>query len=145
MTGLDTGFLVALAVRDHPLNPAALALFDREMRGVPRSMALTPQVLSEFVHVVTDAKRFSAPLETTAALALAERLWGARETQQIPQGEGAAALFFDWMAQHRLGRKRLLDTLLAATYVAGGVTRIVTSDWRDFSSYGALEVVALRA
>jgi predicted nucleic acid-binding protein len=84
-------------------------------------------------------------LSTADALNLAERFWGARETYQVFQGEEAAALFFDWMAQHQLGRKRLLDTLLAATYVAAGVRRIATSDWRDFSRYGALEVLALRA
>lgn len=138
MIGLDTSFLVALAVRGHPLNTTAVALFDREMRGVPRSLALTPQVLSEFMHVVTDPKRFSAPLGTSDALNLAERFGGARETSQVPQGEEATALFFDWMAQQQLGRKRLLDTLLAATYVAAGVRRIATSDWRDFSRYAAL-------
>jgi predicted amidohydrolase YtcJ len=37
-----------------------------------------------------------------------------------------------WMHEHRLGRKRLLDTLPAATYYRAGVSRLASTDWRDF-------------
>jgi hypothetical protein len=43
----------------------------------------------------------------------------------------AVRLFFQWMADHQLGRKRLLDTLLAATYSAAGITSIVSTNARD--------------
>ena len=145
MIGLDTSFLVAVAVREHPLHAAAWAVFDRDVRGRAGSVALAPQVLTEFVHVVTDARRFQRPLSTDEALAVADRWWTARETRQVEQGPDAVALFFDWMARHRLGRKRLLDTLLAATYVAAGVRRIATSDWRDFAVFDGVEVVRLVA
>lgn len=145
MIGLDTSFLVAVAVREHPLHAAAWDLFEREVRGRSGSVALAPQVLAEFVHVVTDSRRFERPLGTEQALAVAERWWTARETRQVEQGGEAVAVFLDWMAHHRLGRKRLLDTLLAATYVAAGVRRVATSDWRDFASFDGLEVVHLRA
>lgn len=145
MIGLDTSYLVAVAVREHPLHAPAWALLEREIRGRAGSVALAPQVLAEFVHVVTDARRFEQPLSTDEALAIADRWWTARETRQVEQGADAVALFFDWMARHRLGRKRLLDTLLAATYVAAGVRQIATSDWRDFAVYDGVEVVRLAA
>jgi hypothetical protein len=47
------------------------------------------------------------------------------------------------LRQHRLGRKRLLDTLLAATYHRAGVRRLATTDWRDFSVCGVFEVERL--
>ncbi|MFN2323039.1 MAG: type II toxin-antitoxin system VapC family toxin [Trueperaceae bacterium] len=145
MIGLDTSFLVAVAVREHPLHGAAWAVFERDVRGRAGSVALAPQVLAEFVHVVTDARRFERPLPADEALAIAERWWTARETRQVEQGADAVALFCDWMGRYRLGRKRLLDTLLAATYVTGGVRRIATSDWRDFEVFDGLEVVHLVA
>jgi hypothetical protein len=40
----------------------------------------------------------------------------------------------------RLGRKRLLDTLLAATYHRAGVRRLAAGDWRDFELYGVFEL-----
>ncbi len=143
MIGLDTSFLVAVAVREHPLHMAAWAVFERDVRGHAGSVALAPQVLAEFAHVVTDPRRFERPLSMGEALAIAERWWTARETRQVEAGADAVALFLDWMARHRLGRKRLLDTLLAATYVAAGVRRIATSDWRDFATFDGVEVVRL--
>ena len=40
------------------------------------------------------------------------------------------------MADYGLGRKRLLDTLFAATWYEGGITRIVTSNVRDYRVFG---------
>ena len=44
--------------------------------------------------------------------------------------------FFGWMRQHRLGRKRILDTLLASTFREVGVSSILTTNSRDFSVLG---------
>ena len=43
----------------------------------------------------------------------------------------------------RLGRKRLLDTLLAASYRVARVSRVVTTDWRDVDVFGTFEVVRI--
>jgi hypothetical protein len=52
-------------------------------------------------------------------------------------------LFLAWMDEFRLGRKRLLDTLLAATYHRAGVERLASTNWRDFAVYGVFELVPL--
>jgi hypothetical protein len=69
-----------------------------------------------FVHVVTDSKRFSAPLSMNAARDLAQTRWTAHEVIHIVPGDTAVTQFFAWHRAQNLGRKRLLDTLLAATY-----------------------------
>jgi len=48
-------------------------------------------------------------------------------------------LGFSWLRQHLLGRKRLLDTPLAATYYAAGVTRLLTLDMGDFDIFGVFQ------
>lgn len=68
MIGLDTGFLVGLSVREHPLHQVCWDLFEDEIRGRSGSMALTAQVLAEYAHVVTDARRFERPLAMSEAL-----------------------------------------------------------------------------
>ncbi len=45
------------------------------------------------------------------------------------------------MTEHKLGRKRMLDTMLAATYFANGITTIVTSSARDYRGFGVFELV----
>lgn len=145
MIGVDTSFLVGLAVREHPVHPACRALFESEILGRPGSMALAPQVLAEFSHVVTDPRRFEQPLSMPDALELCELWWNAHECRVVDTGLEVGSLFLMWMEEFRLGRKRLLDTLLAAAYFRSGVQRIATTDWRDFKVYGVFEVVDLHA
>ena len=138
--GLDTTFLVHAEVAGHPAHAAARELLER-MLASGDSLALAPQVLAEFVHVITDARRFSAPLDISSATARAAAWWSAEEVRQVVPGDGAVRQFLAWMVEHRLGRKRVLDTLLAATYHAAGVEVIVSTNARDFAVFGCFEVV----
>src|SRR5262249_7869995 len=79
-------------------------------------IAIAPQVLAEFIHIVTDSRRFSQPLDMTAAKQLAEQWWTAREVVRVFPDDAATRQFLARLQQFSLGRKRLLDTLLAATY-----------------------------
>lgn len=145
MIGIDTSFLVGLAVREHPAHPSCRRLFESEILGRPGVMAIAPQVLAEFLHIVTDPRRFERPLTIEAALDLCEQLWNSQEARRVVVDADAGALFLTWLARFRLGRKRLLDTLLAATYHCAGVRRIATTDWRDFEIYETFEIMRLDA
>jgi hypothetical protein len=50
-------------------------------------------------------------------------------------------LFLDWMEKHQLGRKRFLDTELAATFWSAGIREIFSSNPGDFSMLGFTVVV----
>jgi hypothetical protein len=45
------------------------------------------------------------------------------------------------MREHQLGRKRILDTHLAAILYTSGVTRLLTSNPGDFSIFQVFETV----
>lgn len=143
MMGIDTTFLVQLEIQEAAAHPAALAMLRREILGRDREAALAPQVLSEFIHVVTDPRRFERPLSMAQALAKANFWWNAREMERVFPQEQTVGQFLTWMGEHRLGRKRLLDTLLAATYYDNGVTRIVTSNARDYQVFGVFELIEI--
>ncbi|MEO8353241.1 MAG: hypothetical protein ABI680_16050 [Chthoniobacteraceae bacterium] len=72
-------------------------------------VAIAPQVLAEFVHVVTDARRFQQPLSMKGALEKSEHWWNSAETEPLLPTEFDVANFHDWMQRHQLGRKRVLD------------------------------------
>ncbi len=131
MIGVDTSFLVGLAIREHPSHARCWDLFESEILGGTATMAIAPQVLAEFCHVVTDPRRFERPLDMTDALTLCEQWWGSRECRPVPADTEAGLLFLTWMHDLRLGRKRLLDTMLAAT------------DWREFATYGVFDIAAV--
>jgi hypothetical protein len=46
-----------------------------------------------------------------------------------------------WMRQFNLGRKRILDTQLAAIFHTSGVTRLLTSNPADFEVFGVFEII----
>lgn len=143
MIGLDTSFLVGLSIREHPAHTACWRLFESEIRGREGSAALAPQILTEFAHVVTDPRRFSRPLDMGEALEISQQWWHAAECHPILPTTQAVSVFLDWMNHYRLGRKRLLDTMLAACYHSAGIRRMATTDWRDFTFFGVFEIEAL--
>lgn len=106
-------------------------------------VAIAPQVLAEFVHVVTDARRFQQPFSMEIALDKSEHWWSAAETEQVLPSHSVVVRFHDWMRRHQLGRKRVLDTLLAATCRAAGVTSVLTLNTEDFAVFGEFAFVPL--
>ena len=109
MIGVDTSYLVALAVREHAAHRACWRLFEAEIVGGTATMAIAPQALAEFCHVVTDPRRFERPLDMPAALELCEDWWNTQECRPVTVDEEVTALFLVWMHELRLGRKQLLD------------------------------------
>lgn len=143
MIGVDTSFLVGLTAEEHTSHHACWELFDGEIVGKPASMAVAAQVLTEFCHVITDKRRFERPLPMAAALDLCEQWWHAEESRVVVADAEVGAVWLVWMHELRLGRKRLLDTMLAAIYYRAGVRRLASTNWRDFTSYGVFELERL--
>jgi predicted nucleic acid-binding protein len=137
--GLDTSFLVAFEVAEHPLQSEAKALF-RGWVEKKQAIALCPQVLAEFVHVITDARRFKNPVSMEMALDRTEQIWNGKEVRKVYASGEATALFLHWMRSHRLGRKRILDTQLAAIYYTNQIKEIATTDFRDFDVFEVFKI-----
>ncbi|TVR57317.1 MAG: PIN domain-containing protein [Spirochaetaceae bacterium] len=140
MIGIDTSFLVAFELKDHPSHDSARWVASE---NVDEGFALTSQVLAEFVHVVTDARRFDRPLTMSDALARATTWWNGRELTQVQPSAAAVSLFLTWMHVYGLGRKRLLDTMLAATYKANGISLVISSNWRDFALFPGMHPITI--
>jgi predicted nucleic acid-binding protein len=138
--GFDSSFLVAAEVSGHPEHTAARGRLI-QLRQAGDDFALAPQVVAEFVHVVTDDKRFTRPLPIEAALERARAWWNSPEVAPVRPDQEAIRLFFAWMTTHRLGRKRILDTLLAATYRSAGISSLLTTNARDFNIFGGFTCV----
>ncbi len=141
MIGIDTTFLVQLEIRESESHAAAMDVLRSRILGRDREAAVAPQVLTEFVHIATDPRRFEQPLSADQAVGKAGFWWNAREVARVCPEEESVAQFLAWMKARKLGRKRLLDTLLAATYYGCGVTTIATSNARDYRTFGVFELI----
>jgi len=140
MHGLDTGFLVAAEVTEHAEHTEARATLAR-LLGAGDRIAIAPQVLAEFIPIVTDPRRFTHPLDMATARQLAEQWWTASEVVPVFPDNGATRQFFGWLAQFSLGRQRLLDTLLAATYRQAGIQSLLTTNPADFGVFGVFTCI----
>jgi predicted nucleic acid-binding protein len=140
MTGLDCNILVQLALADHPANTVTIAVVQAEVKSGGR-LVFPPLVINEFLHVITDARRFSPPLTMVEALDWVENFLGHPTVNLIEPTPESLRQTLRWMRQFDLGRKRILDTHLAAVLLTAGVRRLLTSNPRDFTVFGIFEIV----
>ena len=134
MIGLDTSVLVAHAIAEHPQHEASHQWLD-EALAKDHTFAITSGILAEFIHIVTDARRFETPLSVSEALERAA-FWGeAREVTLLSADDVVNAQWLKWLTDFQLGRKRLLDTLIAVTWHVAGIREICTLNPRDFKVF----------
>lgn len=140
---VDTDFVVAIEIRDHVFHQTADKLLTMLLEG-GHEIAVAPQTLAEFAHVATDPRRLKEPLTMGDALERAERWWHAREVVRLLPDDGAVSFWLQVMREHRLGRKRILDTMLAALCFSRQIPKIISNNEADFRCFGFLEVVTYR-
>ena len=92
--GMDTGFLVAAEVAEHPEFAAARGTLSG-LLGKGDRLALAPQVLAEFMHIVTDPRRFKQPVEIGEARRIARKWWTATDVDHVFPDAVATTQFLD--------------------------------------------------
>jgi len=97
--------------------------------------------VTEFLHVVTDPRRFTPPLTMTEALDWIEEFRGNATVVSVEPTRASLDQTLRWIRQFNLGRKRILDTHLTAILHTHGVHRLLTSNPGDFAVFGVLETV----
>lgn len=123
-----------------PHHPAIRSWFaEAETSG--HRFALTQQILAEFLHVATDPRRFEQPLSMSDAIEISMDLWHSPDVERLTMGPEVHSRICDLMLRLRLGRKRILDTQLAATLELAGVAQLATLNGRDFKIFPFLEVI----
>lgn len=140
---LDTDVLVHWTMSGAPQHAAARRLVQEELAAGAR-IAFAPQTCWEFLHIATDARRFPRPLSMPRALARLRAWWDAPETVRLEPDASVVHAVMELMSRHGLGRKRILDTALAATLRVCGVRRLATFNARDFVALGFIDVVVPR-
>jgi predicted nucleic acid-binding protein len=142
--GMDTSFLVVMEMRAHPEHALARATLAR-LLAAGDLLAIAPQVLAEFLHVVTDSRRFTQPLDMPTACHLAGQWWTSKDVVRVFPDDAATEQFLGWLQQFVLGRKRLLDSLLAATYRQAGIQSLLTTNSADFAVFGVFTCITPRS
>lgn len=139
--GIDTNVLVYAHVAALPDHGVVREFLAGQLARRDVTLVVTPGVLHEFVHVVTDPRRFQPPVGMGEALALARLYLGRANVECVATDAEALADALTLVDRHGLGRKRLADTLLAATLLRHGVRQLVTCNPSDFEAFASLQIV----
>lgn len=139
--GIDTDVLISWLVEASPRHGDARRLIESEIRERGGTLALTPQVVQEFLHVVTDPRRFTEPLSMPEAIQRIWDIWSSEEVVRVVPTPEVVPRTLELLADLQPGRKRILDTALAATLEFAGVRRLATFNPGDFKSFDFLELV----
>jgi len=141
LIGIDADFYIAYELATHPKHSAARPILDGLIDS-GETIAVCTQVIAEFLHVVTDVNRFTTPLSMTEAVARTRQLFSAQEVKLFAPDMAAMHLCLKWMDEFQLGRKRVLDTMLAATLLTAGITKIATMNDKDFRVFGKFDFIS---
>lgn len=138
---LDTNILVTLHMPVLPQHAAVRRAILHWSREGGTTLVLTPIVMQEFVHVITDARRFDPPVSMSEALAISQSYLGRSTVEWVAPDESCLDLAFRVMDQHGLGRKRISDCVIGATYLRAEVDGLVTLDRTGYRVFPKLVVI----
>jgi toxin-antitoxin system PIN domain toxin len=139
--GVDTNVLVYAHIASMPEHGRARRFLEGQLAREDVMLVVTPGVLHELIHVITDARRFEPPVSMVEAIELARAYLNRSNVECIPTDAPSIALTLDLLRKHGLGRKRVADTLLAATLLTHGVQELVTSNTRHFEAFEGLHAI----
>ncbi len=138
---VDTNILVYAHLASFPEHLSAKRYL-QDFLSLPDSVLfVTPIILHELVHVITDSRRFDEPVKIPEAIALTRLYLNRTNVQCLEIDAAAVELAFDLIDQHQLGRKRIADTLLVATLVHHSVEELVTHNRSDFEVFAEIRTV----
>lgn len=142
MTGIDSTFLIDLEIKESPRHERAVQIFNKWREEKNAILVIYSNVFNEFLHVVTDERRFQNPVSMEKAL---EKCWYWIDHQKVKvvySDDDVLKRTLLWMSMYKLGRKRISDTTMAAAYAQSGVSKIITANPSDFEILNSFELVS---
>jgi predicted nucleic acid-binding protein len=143
--GVDTNVLIYAHMPESPHHARVRSFLLDQLSRDDVILVITPVILHELVHIVTDGRRFLPPLSMSDALALARVYLEHANVECIRLDVAAVASAFELIERHQLGRKRIADTLFAASLLGNGVHELITCNPGDFQIFEGLTLLDPRS
>ena len=139
--GLDSNVLIYAQIPSMLAHNAVRSFMLKQLANPETQLIVTPAILHEFVHIVTDSRRFEPPVSMFEAIAIARNYLGRTNVRCLATDEAALQLALELMERHRLGRQRLADSLFAATLLINGVHELITCNPADYRIFPQLHLI----
>ena len=140
MIGIDTCFLIDLYWENSPRNKNARALFSQIANNESVKVAVYYNCFNEFLHVITDSKRFENPLSVSEAISVIDYWCDIDRVTVLYPDDTSFKRTLAWMNRYQLDRNRVNDTQMASCYLTSGVSSIITANPKDFEIFESFEI-----
>ncbi len=144
MISLDTTFLIDLYWTDSPRHNKAVSFYKslyEKKEFCEEEIIIYYNCFNEFIHVITDAKRFSNAFSMDTALEIVDTWCNLERISIVYPFEKSFSMAKAWLSIYKLGRNRLNDTNMAACYAQCGASKIVTANPADFKIFQVLDTI----
>lgn len=141
LIGLDTCFLIDLYWQDSPRNKNARALYAKIADDELQKIAIYYNCFNEFLHVITDKKRFENPFSVEEAISVIDFWCDIDRMTVLYPDDTSFKRTLAWMNLYNLGRNRINDTQMASCYLVNGVSSIVTANAKDFEIFEGFKIL----
>lgn len=136
--GIDTNVLIYAHMAESPQHKVVRSYLLDQLAQDEVTLVVTPGILHEFVHVITDGRRFNPPVAMKDALAVARGYLDSANIECLSVDESSLIQAFELLERYQLGRKRIADTLFAASLLNQGVRELITCNLDDFRIFKEL-------
>lgn len=140
MIGLDSCFLIDLYWEDSPRHAAVLKKFN-DIAASGQDVCVYYNCFNEFIHVITDKKRFENAFSMEEALSVVDEWRDFENVKILFPDEQSFGRTVAWLSVYKLGRNRLNDTNMAASYVHSRVSSVITANPKDFEIFSELKII----
>lgn len=137
MISLDTTFLIDLYWTDSPRHNKAVSFY-KSLCEQEEEIIIYYNCFNEFIHVITDSRRFSNAFTMEEALEIVDTWCNLEKISVVYPFETSFSMAKAWLSIYDLGRNRLNDTNMAACYAQSGASKIVTANPADFRIFQVL-------
>ncbi len=144
MIGLDTSFLIDLYWQDSPRNKNARDLFSRIVKDDSVELAIFFNCFNEFLHVITDSKRFENAFSIAEAIDVIDFWCDLDRVKVLYPSDTSFKRTLVWMNMYKLGPNRINDTQMASCYLSNNITSIITANPKDFEIFQSFELMDYR-
>jgi predicted nucleic acid-binding protein len=138
---LDTNILIAAHLPKLSEHGRARQSIERHLLKESNQLILTTMVLHEFIHVITDARRFENPPSMDEAIHVTRGYCGQSNVTIYSSDVFDFEEAMNLISKHHLSRNRIADTLLAATLKRHGVDTLWTRNKTDFAVFDFLNII----
>jgi len=139
--GVDTNVLIYAHISESPQHEAVRSHLLGQLALDDVTLVVTPNILHEFLHIVTDARRFDPPVSMKDAVGVVRGYLDRANVECLSVDELSLVRALDLLEHHQLGRKRIADTLFAASLLNHGVRELITCNTTDFKVFEELTII----